>query len=69
MSENTQELDKIKKLAAWSTRYRNGTKEMIEDGWDPEELDDAVEAAETVLAQENREKQKAMRHRRAVRSF
>jgi hypothetical protein len=36
---------------------------------DEKELDNAVEAAEIELAKENREKQKAMRHRRVVRSF
>ena len=69
MSEHTQEIDKIKKLASWSTRYRGGAKELIEAGWDPDDLDTAVEEMEAALAEEAREKQKAMRHRRAVRSF
>jgi len=42
---------------------------MIEAGWDPEALDNAVEAAETELAEEAKEKQKAIRRRHAVRSF
>lgn len=69
MAENTQETDKIKKLASWSSRYRAGVREMIETGWDQEELDEAVDAAEAEFAEKAKEKQKAARRRRAVRSF
>lgn len=42
---------------------------MLEEGWDPDELDQAVEAAEAELAEEAKEKQKAVRRRQAVRNF
>jgi len=38
-----------------ATTLRRRRDEWIEAGWDPEELDDAVEAAETELAKETRE--------------
>ncbi len=72
MAEDTQEMleeQKLRRMAQASSFYRTAVEEMVKAGYDPDELDDAVEAAEIELAKENREKQKAMRHRRAVRSF
>lgn len=61
--------DKIKTLASWSSQYRAGITQMIEEGYDPEELDASIADAEEVIAEEREEHRKRAKVRRAVQNF
>jgi len=56
-------------MAQASSFYRAAVTEMLEAGYDPDELDTAVEEMEGQLEAERKEKNKRLSKRRAVRTF
>lgn len=68
-TEEMTDEQKIRKLAGWSSRYRNGLKEMIEAGFDLDELDASIDEAEKQLAAEQKERQRMARIRQSLRRF
>ena len=60
---------KLRQMAKASSFYRASVAEMVEAGYDPDELDTAVEEMEEALEQERTDKQRRLAKRRAVRTF
>ena len=60
---------KLRRMAEASSFYRAAVTEMLEAGYDPDELDTAVEEMEGQLEAERKEKNKRLSKRRAVRTF
>ncbi len=69
MAAEMTDNQKLRRMAEASSFYRAAVAEMVEAGYDPDELDTAVEEMEETLDQERTEKQRRLSKRRAVRTF
>ena len=69
MADEMTDDQKLRRMAQASSFYRAAVTEMLEAGYDPDELDTAVEEMEGQLEAERKEKNKRLSKRRAVRTF
>ncbi len=69
MAQEMTDDQKLRRMAQASSFYRAAVAEMVEAGYDPDELDTAVEEMEEALEQERADKQRRLAKRRSVRSF
>lgn len=69
MAQEMTDDQKLRRMAQRSSFYRAAVAEMVEAGYDPDELDTAVEEMEEALEQERTDKQKRLAKRRSVRTF
>ncbi len=69
MAQEMTDDQKLRRMAQASSFYRAAVAEMVEAGYDPDELDTAVEEMEEALEQEQTDKQRRLAKRRSVRSF
>ena len=69
MAQEMTDDQKLRRMAEASSFYRAAVTEILEAGYDPDELDTAVEEMEEALKQERADKQKRLTKHRAVRTF
>lgn len=69
MAKDQNDDKKIRRLAEAAMFYRGGVSELVERGYDPDQLDADVAAMEEVLDEEQVVQQKRQKTRRLVRTL